>query len=89
MGWRRPKSRGAEVPGFSQHKSHPRPRYSQKLETGLSSRPQFRAFLPMSPSSFPRLPSRQRLNQLPPSYHKEIRDLGLLLFFFSSRRFQK
>ena len=34
VGWRRPKSRGAEVPGFSQHRSHPRPRYSQKLEAG-------------------------------------------------------
>ena len=33
MGWRRTKSGGAEMPGFSQHRSHPRPMYSQKLET--------------------------------------------------------
>ena len=33
VAWRRTKSGGAEMPGFSQHRSHPRPMYSQKLET--------------------------------------------------------
>ena len=82
MGWRRPKSRGAEVPGFSQHRSHTRPRYSQKLETG----------------DFRVVPSLERFSRSRPhrslvcphakgsiSYLlliTEIRDLGFVFFFF-------